>query len=116
MEQRNFQTNTKSQRVPRYLNTATLLYHFAMVGFKFQNFVRLQGICDKAYNGKLARIETVYIAGEYGVELQADEQIASHLCRKIRVKVKNMMRACDCCHQAGAATMQYCGRCRNAAY
>jgi hypothetical protein len=92
-----------------------------MVGFKFDNFVRLQELSNAAYNGKLARIESLCAdesSGEFRVELQLDDDVAvaSHLSREIVVKPENMVRACDCCHQAGAATMQYCGRCRNAAY
>jgi hypothetical protein len=92
-----------------------------MVGFKLGNFVRLQGLSTAAYNGKLACVESGRAdesTGEFLVELQADDEVAfaSHLSRKILVKPENMARACDCCRLAGAATMQYCGRCRNAAY
>jgi hypothetical protein len=90
-----------------------------MVEFKLHNLVRLQGLSNAAYNGKVARVESRSAdehAGEYRVELQVDEVIGSHLSRQILVKPDNMARACDCCHQAGAATMQYCGRCRSAAY
>jgi hypothetical protein len=87
-----------------------------MVGFKFRSFVRLQGLSNIAYNGKLARIESLSAdedTGRYLVELQdASPQLSS----KFSVKPENMVRACDCCHQSGAATMQYCGKCKNAAY
>ncbi len=79
--------------------------------------MHLQGLSNAAYNGKLARISLAdENTGDFIVELQDDEEIASNLSRHVRVKLENMLRACDCCHQAGAATMQYCGRCRNAAY
>jgi ankyrin repeat protein len=91
-----------------------------MVGFKYHNFVRLQGFSNAAYNGKLARIETIAdpTTGRYRVALQDDDEaaVASHLSREILVKPENMLRACDCCHRADSTTMQYCGRCRNAAY
>ena len=90
-----------------------------MVGFKYENFVRLQGLGNAAYNGKLAIIKSFTAdekTGRFAVELQVGEVVASHLSRVILVKPENMVRACDCCHLAGAATMQYCGRCRNAAY
>jgi hypothetical protein len=89
-----------------------------MVGFKYNNFVRLQGLRNAAYNGKIARITTISAEendGTVGVELQENE-VAPTLSRKILAKPENMLRACDCCHLAGAATMQYCGRCKNAAY
>jgi ankyrin repeat protein len=89
-----------------------------MVGFKYQNFVRLQGLTNASYNGKLARIECFSadnVTGRWRVELQVG-QIAPNLSRKILVKPENMVRACDCCLLAGAATMQYCSRCKNAAY
>ena len=89
-----------------------------MVGFKYNNLVRLQGL-NKAYNGKLARIQSISAdetTGRYRVELHVDEHVASTLSRRMLVKPENMLRACDCCRLAGAATMQYCGRCKNAAY
>ncbi len=92
-----------------------------MVGFHYENYVRLQGLSDAAYNGKLARIQCFSASendGKYRVKLQVDEEVAvaSQLSRELLVKPENMARACDCCHQSGAVTMQYCGRCRNAAY
>ena len=87
-----------------------------MVGFKVNNFVRLQGLSNAVYNGKLAHTTKQYADGAFGVELHVDEEIASHLSREINVKLENVARACNCCLHAGAATMQYCGRCRNAAY
>ncbi len=87
-----------------------------MVGFKVGNFVRLQELNNAAYNGKLARIKICTPDGRYRVELHVDEEVASGVSREIYVKLENMVRACDCCHQAGAVTMQYCGRCKNAAY
>jgi hypothetical protein len=88
-----------------------------MVGFKYENFVRLQGLSNAAYNGKLGVIKCFSVDdnGKFAVELQEGE-VALPLNREILVKPENMVRACDCCQQAGAATMQYCGRCRNAAY
>jgi hypothetical protein len=89
-----------------------------MVGFQFDNFVRLQGLGNAAYNGKLAVIKSTSAdenAGRFLVVLQENEVLTS-LSREIFVKPENMLRACDCCHLAGAATMQYCGRCKNAAY
>ncbi len=85
-----------------------------MVGFKFENFVRLQGLSNEAYNGKLARVISLSadkITGEFRVSLQVDDgvAVASHLSRQILVKTENMTRACDNCLHAGAATMQYCG-------
>ena len=88
-----------------------------MVGFKFENYVRLQDL-PSPYNGKLARILSLTSddhGGRYRVVLQTGE-IATHLNHKILVKPENMARACDGCHHAGAATMQYCGNCKNAAY
>ncbi len=89
-----------------------------MVGFKYGNFVRLQGLNNAAYNGKLAIIKCLSVDehnGRFLVELQVDE-VAPDLSREMLVKPENMMRACDCCRHGGAATMQYCGKCRNAAY
>jgi hypothetical protein len=93
-------------------------FNLAMVGFRYENFVRIQGIADAAYNGKLGKIKSLSVEehnGRFRVELQVGE-VASDLSREMLVKPENMARACDCCHNAGAATMQYCGKCRNAAY
>ena len=92
-----------------------------MVGFKFGNYVRLQGLSNAAYNGKLAIIRSLAVdesTGRFHVELQVGEDdVASHLNgQEISVKPENMVRACDGCHEAGAATMQNCGSCKNAAY
>jgi hypothetical protein len=90
-----------------------------MVGFKYGNFVRLHGLNNAAYAGKLAIIKSISAdenAGRYLVEVVVGEVIASTLSREILVEPENMVRACDGCHLAGAATMQYCGRCKNAAY
>ena len=92
--------------------------NIAMVGFKFRNYVRLQGL-STTYNGKLARILSSgadEITGRFLVELQVGEEVLSNLSREMLVKPANMVRACDGCRHAGAATMQYCGSCKNAAY
>ncbi len=97
----------------------TFLFKIAMVGFKYDNFVRLQGLSNAACNGKLARITCLLAdetTGRYRVVLQDNFPVASRLSREVFVKPENMMRACDCCHLSGAATMQYCGKCKNAAY
>jgi hypothetical protein len=98
----------------------TFIQHlYAMVGFKCGNFVRLQGLSNAAYNGKLARIKSLGAdenTGRFRVEVQVGEDLASNLSREFLVKVENMARACDGCRHAGAATMQYCGQCKNAAY
>ncbi len=67
---------------------------------------------------KLARIVTIYEEkiGRFFVELNVGQDLSAHLMRQIFVKPENMVRACDCCHLAGVATMQYCGKCRNTAY
>ena len=91
-----------------------------MVGFKLGNYVRLQGLPDAAYNGKLARIKSVgahEITGVFIIVLQGGEEVpSSSLDREILVKQEHMLRACDGCRLAGATTMQYCGNCKNAAY
>lgn len=89
-----------------------------MVGFKYGNFVCLQGLKNEAYNGKLGIIKSLSPdenTGRYRVEVQIDEASQSNN-REMLVKLENMVRACDNCWQAGAATMQYCGNCKNAAY
>ena len=92
-----------------------------MVGFRYGNYVVLQGLGNRAYNGKVAIIRTLLGADEDNGRIMVqivDEGVGvpSSLSRQISVKPENMVRACDCCRHAGAATMQYCGRCKNAAY
>ena len=92
-----------------------------MVGFKMGNFVRLQGLSNAAYNGKLAIIKSLCAdenTGRFTVKFRVVDEVAvaSNLSREMAIKPENMARACDCCHQAGADTMQYCGKCKNAAY
>ncbi len=56
--------------------------HFAMVGFKLNNFVRLQGLSNEAHNGKLARIDCLLAdvhTGEFRVEIQEDEELQLRL-------------------------------------
>jgi hypothetical protein len=62
---------------------------------------------NAAYNGKLARVESISAeenAGRYRVELQVDE-VVYNLSRQILVKPENMLCACDGCHLVGAATI-----------
>jgi hypothetical protein len=102
-----------------FLIKNTINQTFAMVGFKYGNFVLLQGLSNASYNGKLAKIKSFGAdenSGTFCVELQVGDEVATNLSRQIWVKPENMARACDGCHCAGAATMQYCGRCKNAAY
>jgi hypothetical protein len=104
----------------RYLSVFVTQISIAMVGFKYNNLVRLQGLINAAYNGKVAVIISISAdenAGRYRVELLLLGEVACSLSgQQILVKPENMARACDCCYLAGASTMQYCGRCKNAAY
>ncbi len=85
-----------------------------MVGFG--NFVLLQGLDNPAHTGKLARIISLFDEDleVFLVQLQLGNDVAA--LAEIFVKPENMIRACDYCHLAGTASMQYCGSCRKAAY
>ncbi len=79
--------------------------------------MRLQGLDNAAFNGKLGRIEGLLdeITGRFPVVLVDDKAVETPP-REIRVKPENMALACTCCYNAGATKMQFCGKCRVAAY
>ena len=67
-----------------------------MVGFKYGNFVRLQGLSNAAYNGKLAIVSgAISDDGRYLAKLQDedDEVGPSALKRVLRIKSENLAHA-----------------------
>jgi hypothetical protein len=91
-----------------------------MVGFAPGYVVRLVGLRNGAYNGKIAEVESKLDeeSGRHWVEVLADELdgAADALLRHIRVKPANMVHACAQCHASEVAKMMICGKCKTARY
>jgi hypothetical protein len=93
-----------------------------MGGFKPTQLVRLQGLRNAAYNGKLASV-TSFLSddGRHDVTLlnendktpAAGDIVAKHI---LRIKLENLVHACNHCHKTDAPKMQFCSQCRMAGY
>ena len=86
--------------------------------FQFQQLVRLKGLGNASYNGKMGHVlvshsSEIYCNGRYRVQLIG--AIASTLQRELHVKPENMEHVCIRCHQSGEKLM-FCGRCKHAKY
>ena len=86
--------------------------------YQFRQLIRLKGLNNTIYNGKLAKV-TIFPSsgvcrnGRYHVELM--DEVVPSLRKFIEVKPENMEHACQCCHKAGENLM-FCGKCKNARY
>ena len=79
---------------------------------KIGSLVRLHGLKNAAYNGRLGRVVSVLVldmTGQLTVQLQ--EEVRPPLLQKIKIKPENMSTACSHCHKVGDK-MQFCGKCR----
>ena len=86
----------------------------SMADFKHKigSLVRLHGLSNAAYNGRLGKVVDVADLGNTGrllVELQ--EEVRIPLLQEIKIKPENMRTACNHCHKADDE-MQFCGKCR----
>ena len=87
--------------------------------YLIDQLIRLKGLKNEAYNGKLARVDffssttEVCHNGRYRVKL-LDEEI-SPLQSFIDVKPENMEHACKRCHKGGE-NLLFCGKCRHSRY
>ena len=82
---------------------------------KFKTFttVRLVGLSNEKFNGKLALVAEDESDGRYLVRLCESRE---HLLdQRIRVKPKNMILVCDYCFAIGE-NMQVCGKCKMVRY
>ena len=80
--------------------------------------VRLKGLNNASYNGKLAKIELfpsfeLFCNGRYLVELI--DEVTSPLLRVLSVKPENLEHVCVRCHKGGEKLL-LCGKCRHALY
>jgi ankyrin repeat protein len=90
-----------------------------MGGFKPNQLVRLQGLSNAAYNGKLAIVSSaVSDDGRHTVELQDDDDVVDPPVhnRGLRIKPEHLAHACNHCHKTDAAKLQFCAQCRMAGY
>ena len=92
-----------------------------MAQFMVNHLVRLVGLNNADYNGKLARVNSVLdeTRGRHLVKLEGE--ILSTLNREIHIKPENLLHACEGCHAVGTATADEqialkCARCRVARY
>ena len=79
---------------------------------KIGSLVRLHGLNNAAYNGRLGEVLNVSeldTTGRLLVELQ--EEVHPPLLQEIKIKPENMRTACSHCHKTGDK-MQFCGKCR----
>ena len=82
--------------------------------YQLDQLVRLQGLKNASYNGKLAIVRHFPSAelccnGRYRVRLM------ENFNQYIDVKPENIQHACARCHKGGE-NLLYCGKCRNARY
>ena len=88
-----------------------------MGGFRPSQLVRLQGLTNTAYNGKLAWVQTpLGDSGRHNVELHASEDASSPAKKRMQIKPEHMVHACMHCHQSGVTAMKFCGKCQMATY
>ena len=106
---------------PRKLRNIIGIYNFfsnMSMNYQFNQLVRLKGLNNASYNGKLGRIFS-FSAGElccngrYCVQLIG--WVAPPLLRELSVKPENVEHACTRCHKGGEKLL-FCGKCKNATY
>ena len=89
-----------------------------MSSFQLHQLVRLKGLNNAGFNGKLAEIGSfpssqVYCNGRYRVALLDEATVP--LRQFVDVKPENMEHACSRCHKGGEKLM-LCAKCKNARY
>ena len=82
---------------------------------KIGRLVRLHGLNNAAYNGRLGRIVDVSdldTTGRLKVRLREVVQVRPTLPQQeIKIKPENILTACNHCFKAGD-NMQFCSKCR----
>ena len=86
--------------------------------YQCNQLVRLRGLNNASYNGKLARVlffpsAEVCCNGRYRVKFI--DEVAPPLLQSVDVKPENMEHACQRCHKGGEKLM-FCAKCKNARY
>ena len=79
---------------------------------KMGSLVRVHGLSNAAYNGRLGKVVDVSELNATGRLLVLLQEFARPpLLQGIKIKPENMSTACSHCHKAGDK-MQFCGKCR----
>ena len=79
---------------------------------KIGSLVRVHGLNNAAYNGKLGKVVNVSDLTTTGrLLVQLHESVRPPLLQEIKIKPENMSTACSHCHKVGDK-MQFCGKCR----
>ena len=81
---------------------------------KIGSLVRVHGLKNAAYNGRLGKVVDVSeldTTGRLLVLLHEEVQVRTPLLQQIKIKPENMLTACSHCHKAGDK-MQFCSKCR----
>ena len=79
---------------------------------KIGSLVRVHGLNNAAYNGRLGKVVDVSHLETTGQLLvQLEDQVRTPLLQQIKIKPENMTTACGHCHKVGDK-MQFCGKCR----
>ena len=79
---------------------------------KIGSLVRLHGLNNAAYNGRLGRVDDVSDLNTTGrLTIVFEERVHPPLLQQIKIKPENMSTACSHCHKAGDK-MQFCSKCR----
>ena len=81
---------------------------------KIGSLVRLHGLKNVAYNGRLGKVVFVSdltTTGRLLVQLQEEEEVSLPRLQEISIKPENMSTACSHCHKVGDK-MQFCSKCR----
>ena len=80
---------------------------------KMGSLVRVHGLNNAAYNGRLGRIIEVSDLNTTGrLLVQLHERVRSPLLQHIKIKPENILTACSHCHKASDKKMQFCSKCR----
>ena len=83
-----------------------------MSEYKIGSLVRLHGLKNTFYNGRLGRVidvDELNTTGRLTVKLQ--EEVHPPYLQEFPIKPENISAACCHCHKAGDK-MQLCGKCR----
>ena len=92
--------------------------HKMSSSFQLNHLVRLKGLNNAAFNGKLAKIMPfpsgeLCCNGRYRVELI--DEVAPPLRQSVDVKPENMEHACKRCHKGGEKLL-FCAKCKHVRY
>ena len=80
---------------------------------KIGSLVRVHGLNNAAYNGRLGQVVDVSDLETTGrLLVQLHEEVCPPLLQQIKIKPESMLTACSHCHKAGGDKMQFCSKCR----